>query len=90
MTPEGESTGPAPSTGKAARSKAWRPKSVVVSFRHAAEGIAHAFRTQRNMRFHTAAFAAMFLAGMVLRLPRMEMIALVLVSMQILLGGWTS
>jgi len=38
------------------------------------------------MRFHTAAFAAMFLAGMVLRLPRMEMIALVLVCALVMMA----
>lgn len=72
-------TGPTEANGDGPRPLAspWRAKNPLMSFRHAAEGIAHGYRTQRNMRFHTAAFAAMFLAGMVLRLPRMEMIALV-------------
>ncbi len=86
MNPDTEKAQGNTSAGRATRSQAWRPKSVVVSFRHAAEGIAHAFRTQRNMRFHTAAFAAMFLAGMVLRLPRMEMIALVFVCALVLIS----
>jgi diacylglycerol kinase (ATP) len=55
----------------------WRAKNPIVSFRHAVEGIAHAFRTQRNMRFHTIAFSLVFLAGLILRLPRVEMLALV-------------
>ncbi len=55
----------------------WRTKSPIASFRHAVEGIAHAFRTQRNMRFHILAFLVVFLAGIMLRLPRVEMLALV-------------
>lgn len=55
----------------------WRTKNPLVSFRHAVEGIAHAFRTQRNMRFHILAFLMVFLAGLMLRLPRVEMLALV-------------
>lgn len=86
MNPDPEKNDAGVAPGRVSRSRAWRPKSVVVSFRHAAEGIAHAFRTQRNMRFHTAAFAAMFLAGMVLRLPRMEMIALVFVCALVLIS----
>jgi len=70
--------GAAEPAGEPARSTSpWRAKNPVVSFRHAAEGIAHAFRTQRNMRFHVAAFSAIFLAGLMLRLPRLEMIALI-------------
>lgn len=55
----------------------WRTKNPLVSFRHAVEGLGHAFRTQRNMRFHILTFLAVFLAGLILRLPRVEMLALV-------------
>ena len=55
----------------------WRTKNPLVSFRHAVEGLAHAFRTQRNMRFHILTFLIVFLAGLILRLPRVEMLALV-------------
>jgi diacylglycerol kinase (ATP) len=55
----------------------WRTKNPLVSFRHAVEGLGHAFRTQRNMRFHILTFLVVFLAGLILRLPRVEMLALV-------------
>lgn len=64
---------------------AWRAKNPMVSFRHASEGIAHAFRTQRNMRFHTIAFSGVFLAGLILRLPRVEMLALVFCAALVLI-----
>lgn len=63
----------------------WRAKNPIVSFRHAVEGIAHAFRTQRNMRFHTIAFSLVFLAGLILRLPRVEMLALVFCAALVLI-----
>lgn len=63
----------------------WRAKNPLASFRHAAEGIAHAFRTQRNMRFHTIAFCLVFLAGLILRLPRVEMLALVFCAALVLI-----
>ena len=63
----------------------WRAKNPVISFRHAVEGIAHAFRTQRNMRFHTIAFSLVFLAGIILRLPRVEMLALVFCAALVLI-----
>jgi diacylglycerol kinase (ATP) len=65
---------------------AWRAKNPMVSFRHASEGVAHAYRTQRNMRFHVIAFSAVFLAGMVLRLPRTEMLALVLCAALVMIS----
>lgn len=65
---------------------AWRAKNPMVSFRHASEGIAHAYRTQRNMRFHVIAFSLVFLAGMVLRLPRPEMLALVLCAALVMIS----
>jgi diacylglycerol kinase (ATP) len=64
----------------------WRPKSAAASFRHAVEGIAHAFRTQRNMQFHLIAFGVIFLAGMMLRLPRVEMLALVFACALVLMA----
>ena len=63
----------------------WRTKNPLVSFRHAVEGIAHAFRTQRNMRVHILTFLVVFLLGMVLRLPRVEMLALVFCSALVLI-----
>ena len=59
------------------RASVWRPKHPRESFRHAVEGLGHAFRTQRNMRFHVAAFLVLFLGALILRIPRLEMIALV-------------
>ncbi|MFM7320443.1 MAG: diacylglycerol kinase family protein, partial [Armatimonadota bacterium] len=79
--------GAAEPAGDSARpTSPWRAKNPVVSLRHAAEGIAHAFRTQRNMRFHVAAFSAIFLAGLMLRLPRLEMIALIFACALVLMA----
>jgi diacylglycerol kinase (ATP) len=46
------------------------------SFRHAVEGVLHTFRTQRNMRFHFFTVALVLLSGLLFRLERLEMIAL--------------
>jgi diacylglycerol kinase len=43
-----------------------RSPSLLASFRFAFEGIAHAFRTQRNFRVHCVITAAVVLAGLAL------------------------
>ena len=58
------------------RAGLWRPKDPRDSFRHAVEGLGHAFRTQRNMRFHILVFIAVSVASIILRVPKIEMIAL--------------
>jgi diacylglycerol kinase len=45
-----------------------RSPSLFASFRFAFEGIAHAFRTQRNFRIHSAITAAVVIAGLALGL----------------------
>lgn len=54
----------------------WRPKNPMASFQHALEGLAHAFRTQRNMRFHICTLVCVLIAGILLRLPRAEILIL--------------
>ena len=54
----------------------WRTKNPMVSFRHAVEGILHTFRSQRNMRFHFLAAVLVLFAGILIRLPRVEMLIL--------------
>ena len=58
------------------RAGLWRPKDPRDSFRYAVEGLGHAFRTQRNMRFHILVFIAVSVASIILRVPKLEMIAL--------------
>jgi diacylglycerol kinase (ATP) len=64
----------------------WRNKNLLIAFRHAIEGIAHTFRTQRNMRVHYLLMIAVLFAGLILRLPRVEMIALVFSSALVVLA----
>ncbi len=54
----------------------WRAKNPLDSFRHAVEGVIHTFRTQRNMRFHFFTVALVLLSGLLFRLGRLEMLAL--------------
>src|SRR5215831_950762 len=54
----------------------WRSKNPLDSFRHAVEGVIHTFRTQRNMRFHFFTVALVLLSGLLFRLGRLEMLAL--------------
>ena len=54
----------------------WRTKNPLGSFRHAVDGILHTFRSQRNMRFHFLIAVLVLFAGLVIRLPRVEMLIL--------------
>lgn len=54
----------------------WRPKNPLDSFRHAVEGVAHTFRTQRHMRIHFVTVVLVLGAGLLYRLPRTEMLVL--------------
>lgn len=53
-------------------------RSIIWSFNYAMEGIVYALRTQRNMRVHMTVAVLVTAAGLVLRLTRMEMVAIVL------------
>jgi diacylglycerol kinase (ATP) len=55
-----------------------RTPSVLDSFNFAFEGIIHVLRTQRNMRIHFAAAAAVLLAAIATGVDRFELIALLL------------
>lgn len=54
----------------------WRPKNPLSSFRHAVEGVAHTFRTQRNMRFHFLTLVLVLTSGVLFRLGATEMLVL--------------
>ena len=52
--------------------------SLLASFKYAWEGIAHAFRTQRNFRIHVLVSSAVGEAGLLLRVGATEWAALIL------------
>jgi diacylglycerol kinase (ATP) len=55
-----------------------RNPSIIDSFNFAFEGIIHVLRTQRNMRIHFAAAAAVLVAAIATGVDRLELIALLL------------
>ena len=73
-----------PTTGP--RGFPWRSRNLLVAFRHAVEGIGHTFRSQRNMRLHFFTVIVVLCAGLLLRLPRTEMIVLVLSAALVVLA----
>ncbi len=52
-----------------------RSRSLLWSFNYAIEGILYALRTQRNMRLHMLAAGVVFVAGLLLGITRLEMVA---------------
>lgn len=54
-----------------------RSRSLLWSFDYAIRGIVYALRTQRNMRLHAIAAAAVILAALALRISGLELIALI-------------
>lgn len=58
------------------RAHPWRSKNPFDSFRHAAEGVVHTVRTQRNMRFHMVTLSLVLLSGLLFRLQPVEMLIL--------------
>jgi len=56
----------------------WRPPNVLDSFNYAFEGIIHVLRTQRNMRIHFLAAAAVLIAAIAIGVTRLELIALMI------------
>jgi diacylglycerol kinase (ATP) len=55
-----------------------RAPNILESFNYAFEGIIHVLRTQRNMRIHFTAAAAVLVAGLATDVNRLELIALLL------------
>ncbi|MCL6615302.1 MAG: diacylglycerol kinase family protein, partial [Firmicutes bacterium] len=51
-------------------------KNTIESFDCAFQGLLHALRTQRHMRWHVAIGTGVFLLALGLRLTRIEMLAL--------------
>ncbi len=56
--------------------KEWRPANVLHSFDHAVSGIRETFRAERNFRFHVVLSAFVLLAGLLLHLSPLRMVAL--------------
>ncbi|MBC8142803.1 MAG: diacylglycerol kinase family protein [Armatimonadetes bacterium] len=56
--------------------KRWRPANVLLSFGHAASGIRETFHAERNFRFHVVLSAFVLLAGLLLHLSPLRMVAL--------------
>ena len=52
--------------------------SLLASFKYACEGIAHAYRSQRNFRIHVIVSSAVVAAGLLLRVGATEWAALIL------------
>jgi diacylglycerol kinase (ATP) len=73
-----------PSTSSDTTEHRWRSGNPLDSFRHAAEGIAHALRTQRNMRAHLILLVLVLLAGLLYRLSPVEMAVLVFTAALVL------
>src|SRR5215207_7972957 len=63
-----------------------RSPTVLDSFNYAFEGIIHALRTQRNMRIHFAAAAAVLVLALVVSVPKFELIALLIVIAFVLIS----
>jgi diacylglycerol kinase (ATP) len=55
-----------------------RPPTILDSFNYAFEGIIHVLRTQRNMRIHFLAAAAVLVAAIAIGVTRLELIALMI------------
>jgi diacylglycerol kinase (ATP) len=55
-----------------------RPPTILDSFNYAFEGIIHVLRTQRNMRIHFLAAAAVLIAAVAIGVTRLELIALMI------------
>ena len=55
-----------------------RARTLLESFNFAVEGIIHVLRTQRNMRLHFLAAVAVLVAGLVIGISKLELIALLL------------
>ncbi len=64
----------------------WRTKNPLGSFRYAADGVIHTFRTQRNMRFHFFTVGLVLLSGLLFRLTRVEMLVLLFTSTLVLIA----
>ena len=64
----------------------WRSKNPLDSFRHAIEGVAHTFRTQRNMRFHFLTVLLVLLSGILFRLPATQLLVLLFTASLVLIA----
>lgn len=53
-------------------------QKFIAGFGYALEGLAYAFRTQCNVRVHIAIATVAIIAGLLLKLPRVEMVLVIL------------
>lgn len=76
----------APPPGPGRLNPVWRTKNPLDSFRHAAEGVVHTFRTQRNMRVHFFTVTLVLLSGLLFRFDRIEMLVLFFTSTLVIMA----
>lgn len=67
----------------AERKQVVRTRTIFDSFRHASEGLIFAVKTQRNVRIHLFAFAAVLGAGWILKVSLSHMAVLLTVSIAV-------
>jgi diacylglycerol kinase (ATP) len=67
-----------------------RPPNVLDSFNYAFEGIIHVLRTQRNMRIHFLAAAAVLIAAIAIGVSRLELMALMISIAFVLIAEMTN
>lgn len=63
-----------------------RAKNIFDSFKYALEGIGYTIKTQRNMRIHVSVGTLVFLAGLYLKVSRIELSILVIVSTMVVVA----
>jgi diacylglycerol kinase (ATP) len=66
--------------------RAARAPSLLESFNYAFEGILHVLRTQRNLRIHFVAAAAVLVAGVAIGIDKIQLIALLIVIAFVLIA----
>ena len=63
-----------------------RAKNLFDSFKYAIEGIGYTIKTQRNMRLHVTGGILVFIAGIFLKVNRIELSILIIVSTMVIVA----
>ena len=63
-----------------------RPKNHLDSFKYAVEGVIHAFRTQRHMRFHFLLVVLVLVLGLLCRFDAIKMVLLLFATSAVLVA----
>lgn len=61
-----------------------RAKNIFYSFKYAIEGIIYSIKTQRNMRIHLITGILIFIIGILLKVSRIELAILLIVSCMVM------